>query len=96
MAWKGETMRNQVGSGEWPPDNGKEFIRDDEFGEIVLTWCEQLGQRYPQMDFSDAASQVFSWFDRKLSKNRRFINASRFRTRSAFVAYVRQCVWNAA
>jgi RNA polymerase sigma factor (sigma-70 family) len=80
----------------WPPDDPKEFIQSNDFGEIVLRWCAELSSRYPTLDFSDAASQVFAWFDAKISKNRRFINSRRFPTRQAFIAYVRTCVWNAA
>ena len=80
----------------WPPENGLSFIRSNEFGNIVLAWCNELTERYPKKDFTDAASHVFDWFDRKLKKNRRFINSRRFHTKHAFVAYIRQCVWNAA
>jgi DNA-directed RNA polymerase specialized sigma24 family protein len=48
------------------------------------------------MDFSDAVSHVFAWFDGKLAKNRRFINSRRYPTFGAFKAYLRQSLWNAA
>ena len=80
----------------WPPEEGKGFIQSEEFGRILVALTEQLSSRYPQMDFGDAVAQVFVWFDQKLSSNRRFINSRRFPTRSAFRAYLRQAVWNAA
>ena len=80
----------------WPPADGKKFIRSVEFGNIVLDWCEKMTLRFPAMDFTDAASHVFYWFDTKLKKNRRFINGRRFKSRRMFVSYVRQCVWNAS
>lgn len=83
-------------SDQWPPEDGKEFIRSDEFGNMVLKWCEELAVRYTKMEFTDAASHVYTWFDGKLKINRRFINSRRFRTKAAFVDYLRQCVWNAA
>ena len=81
---------------EWPPKDGKRFIRSLEFGNIVLEWCGKLTKRFPTMDFTDAASHVFYWFDNKLKKNRRFINGRRFKSRRMFISYVRQCVWNAS
>jgi hypothetical protein len=80
----------------WPPQDGKEFIRSNEFGKILISLVRQFTYRYPQMDFTDAVAHVFTWFDKKLSINRRFINSRRFPTVAAFRAYVRQSIWNAA
>lgn len=80
----------------WPPQDGKEFIRSNEFGKILISLVRQFTYRYPQMDFTDAVAHVFTWFDKKLSINRRFINSRRFPTVAAFKAYVRQSIWNAA
>src|SRR5262249_11024633 len=52
--------------------------------------------RYPELDFTDAVAQVYSWFDRTLRRNRRFINAQRFPTEAKFRAYLRQALLNAA
>jgi hypothetical protein len=80
---------------EWPPTGGKDFIRSDEFGRMLLKVVSDLSARYPQIDFTDAVAHVFAWFDRKLSKNRRYINSRRFANKSSFLAYLRQSVWNA-
>jgi len=80
----------------WPPQDGKKFIRSDEFGRILISLVRQFIYRYPQMDFTDAVAHVFTWFDKKLSLNRRFINARRFPTATAFTAYLKQSIWNAA
>jgi len=80
----------------WPPPKGKEFIRSDEFGALLVTLVCRLAANYPEMDFTDAAASVFAWFDKKLSRNRRFINRRRFPTFASFAAYLRQAVWNAA
>ncbi len=49
------------------------------------------------MDFTDAVALVFAWFDDKVrKKDVDFINAERFPSRSAFVAYIRHAIWNAA
>lgn len=66
------------------------------FGVMLVELTSHLAARYPDMDFTDAVAQVFVWFDRKVSENRRFINSRRFPTISAFLAYLRQAVWNAA
>jgi RNA polymerase sigma factor (sigma-70 family) len=79
----------------WPPIDGVKFIRSEAFGELLIELSKQFGRRYPGMDFSDAISHVFAWFDRKLSKNRRFINSRRFPTYNAFRAYLKQSLWNA-
>ena len=63
---------------------------------MLVDLVSKLAKRYPKMDFTDAVANVFTWFDRKLSNNRRFINSRRFPTYSAFKAYLRQAVWNAA
>lgn len=80
----------------WPPEKGGEFIRSDTFAQLLVELSYQYSDRYPSMDFSDAVSQVFAWFDGKLAKNRRFINSRRFPTFGAFKAYLRQSLWNAA
>lgn len=79
----------------WPPPNAKEFVRSEAFGQLVLEAVDGLARRYPQMDFTDAAAHLFSWFDAKTSKNRRFINSRRFPTISSFKAYLRQSAFNA-
>ncbi len=81
---------------KWPPKDGKKFIRSEGFGLMLVELTTDLASRYPRLDFSDAVAHVFAWFDRKLSKNRRFINTRRFPTVAAFKAYLRQAVWNAA
>jgi len=80
----------------WPPPNGARFIRGEGFGRLLLQVVEELARKYPTRDFTDGAAQVFAWFDGKLKQNRRFINGRRFPTESAFRAYLRQSVWNAA
>lgn len=80
----------------WPPDKGGEFIRSETFAQLLVELSYQYTDRYPSMDFSDAVSQVFAWFDGKLAKNRRFINSRRFPTFGAFKSYLRQSLWNAA
>lgn len=80
----------------WPPSDGKKFIRSDAFGELLILLVNQLTKRYPKMDFTDAVAQVFAWFDRKLSRNRRFINRRRFPSVNGFMAYLKQSLWNAA
>jgi cell division protein FtsB len=79
----------------WPPSNAKLFVRSDAFGRLVLEVVDGLARRYPHMDFTDAAAQLFAWFDAKVSKNRRFINSRRFPTLSSFKAYLRQSAFNA-
>src|SRR5437867_3454888 len=81
---------------DWPPQDGKEYIRSEVFGTILIDLVKRFGARYPEVDFSDALAEVFVWFDTKLSENRRFINSRRFPTASAFHAYLRQAIWNAA
>src|SRR6266550_412818 len=80
---------------EWPPENGKDFVRSEPFGFMLVELTSHLASRYPEMDFTDAVAQVFVWFDYKLSENRRFINSRRFPSIEAFQAYLRQAVWNA-
>ena len=87
----------QRGNGrEWPPSEGKTFIRGAEFGAELINLTREYERRYPGMDFTDAVARVFAWFDGKLGKNRRFINRVRFPTRSAFRSYLRSAIWNAA
>jgi hypothetical protein len=95
---EGNPMHEHSGAaeGSWPPENGQEYIRSEEFGTLLLDIVAQLAQRYPERDFTDGAAHVFAWFDSKLKQNRRFINPRRFPTESAFRAYVRQSLWNAA
>ena len=80
----------------WPPENGRDFVRSDDFGRMIVALTRDLAARYPTMDFTDAVAHVFMWFDGKLSMNRRFINPRRFPTQQSFQAYLRQAVWNAA
>ena len=79
----------------WPPKDGKRFIREEHFGQLLLDIVDRLSHQYPLMDFTDAVAHVFSWFDRKLVAEPTFINVGRFPSLSAFKAYLRQAVWNA-
>ncbi len=89
-------MSPEKDQSNWPPDSGKQFIRSDTFAQMLLFLVKGLASKYPKMDFSDAVAQVFTWFDKKLSHNSRFINRRRFPSVNAFEAYLRQCVWNSA
>lgn len=89
-------MTPRIPEPSWPPSNGANFIRSESFGQLLVELSCQYADRYPTMDFTDAVSHVFAWFDGKLAKNRRFINSRRFPTFSAFKSYVRQSLWNAA
>lgn len=80
----------------WPPHNGREFIRSEAFAQTLLSLVKELAAHYPRMDFTDAVALLFEWFDHKLSKNRSFINSTRFRTENAFRAYVKQALWRYA
>lgn len=80
----------------WPPENGKEYIKSDAFGCLLVSLVSELAQRYSHMDFTDAVAMVFAWFDQKLTKNRRFINKRRYPSEKAFIAYLKQAIWNAA
>ena len=80
----------------WPPQKGKDFIRSDAFGKMLVELVNYLSHYYPRKDFTDAIALVYVWFDNKLSKNRRFINKRRFPTINMFKAYLRQAVWNAS
>jgi hypothetical protein len=79
----------------WPPD-GPSYIRTEEFGQLLISIALDLQSRYSTMDFADAVALVFTWFDQKLENNRDFISRTRFPTPSAFRAYLRQAMWNAA
>jgi hypothetical protein len=79
----------------WPPEDGREFIRSNAFGEMLLELASTLAAREKSLDFSDAVAQVFVWFDRTLSRNRRFINERRFPSRDSFKAYLKQALYNA-
>lgn len=81
---------------DWPPMDGRKFICSDAFGAMLISLVRQLALRYPRMDFTDAVAQVFAWFDKKVSCNRRFINKRRFPSVNAFKAYLKQSLWNAA
>jgi DNA-directed RNA polymerase specialized sigma24 family protein len=72
------------------------YARSPEFGEALLDLANQLAARYPYMDFSDAVAHVFTWLDGRLEREPGFVSAKRFPTLSAFRAYLRQAVWNAA
>lgn len=89
-------MTSSIPEPSWPPNNGAKFIRSESFGQLLVELSCQYADRYPSMDFSDAVSHVFAWFDGKLAKNRRFINSRRFPTLSAFKSYLRQSLWTAA
>jgi hypothetical protein len=80
----------------WPPIDGQRFIRSDDFGGRLLALAQRLARHFPDGDFAYGAAQVFAWFDRTLKRNRRFINARRFRTRARFDAYVHAMLKNAA
>src|SRR5262245_37604613 len=79
---------------EWPPADGRAYIRGDLFGSLLVGIAEHYATRHQAMDFTDAVASVFAWLDAKLSINRRFINARRFPTRDKFVAYLKVAVWN--
>jgi len=81
---------------DWPPEDGKDFIRSDLFGRMLVGLTQRLAASHSNLDFSDAVAQVFVWFDRKLSKNRRFINQRRFPSLESFRAYLGQSIVNAA
>jgi hypothetical protein len=91
----GIEMVSDRSSEEWPPSDGGDFIRSDEFARTLVDLAVYLGRRYPHMDFTDAVAHVFAWFDGKLAKDSDFISRERFRTRNAFLAYLRQALWNA-
>jgi len=80
----------------WPPPDALAFIRSPEFGELLIDLVDLLAERYRHMDFSDAVAHVFAWFDGRLAREPGFLNGSRFPSPSAFRAYLRQAVWNAA
>jgi hypothetical protein len=80
----------------WPPVNGKEYIKSEAFGRLLVRLTTELAQHYSYMDFTDAVAMVFAWFDQKLKTNRRFINKRRFSSEKAFIAYLKQAIWNAA
>ncbi len=80
----------------WPPQNGRDYVRSDAFGRLLLDVIEPLAREYSSHDFVDAAAEIFTWLDTKLRTNRRFINARRFPTEADFRAYLRQAAWNAA
>jgi hypothetical protein len=48
------------------------------------------------MDFTDAVATAFVWFERRGEADNAFLRSGRFPTISAFRAYVRQALWNAA
>src|SRR5580704_6506989 len=81
---------------DWPPADGREFVKSDDFGAIVVHEAVKYAERYPKLDFTDGAAQVFTWFSHKLAKNRRFINKRRFPTADSFIAYIRHAIWNAS
>jgi DNA-directed RNA polymerase specialized sigma24 family protein len=81
---------------KWPPKNGRDFIRSELFGDILISLVSRMQQRYPKKDFSDAVAVVYEWFDKKLSSNYRFINKTRFPTQKTFQLYVQQAILNAA
>lgn len=80
----------------WPPVDGREYIRSEDFARLLVSLARRLATRYPGMDFTDAVAQVFTWFDGKVAANPSFINRRRFRTERALLAYLRQSLWNAA
>lgn len=80
----------------WPPANGKKYIQSDEFGALLVELTKYFMECYPDRDFTDGVAHVFAWLDKKLTKNRRFINKRRFPTHSSFRAYMRQAIWNAS
>jgi hypothetical protein len=83
-------------SPEWPPRDGREFIRSEAFGYILIAVVTYLARKYRNMDFTDAVANVFAWFDHKLSEDPAFISAVKFPTQGSFLAYLRQATWNAA
>lgn len=79
---------------DWPPDDGRQFIKGDAFALMLLDLAQQYSRRIPHMDFSDAVAHAFLWFDQRLDKEPDFISAQRFATRGAFRRYVGQIILN--
>jgi hypothetical protein len=89
-------MENADWKDAWPPPNGKKFIESEDFGALVVDEAKRLIKKFPRYDFTDAVAHVYTWFSKKVSRNRRFINSKRFPTAEAFVAYIRAALWNAS
>lgn len=79
----------------WPPPDGREYVQSEEFGSSLLNIAERLTESYRHMDFTDAVSQLFTWFEARLNQEPDFINERRFPTVGSFTAYLRQAMWNA-
>lgn len=80
----------------WPPGNGRDFIRGEAFGRMLLDEVEALIRRDPRQDYTDAGAHIFTWFDAKLRQNKSFINGKRFPTEASFRAYLRRAAVNAS
>lgn len=89
-------MRDSPSPTDWPPLDGRSFVLSEEFGLTLVDLVGRLASNYPHMDFSDAVANVFEWFDGRLRDDPMFLGPPRFPTREAFLAYLRQAVWNAA
>jgi len=81
---------------DWPPSDGRQYVKSDQFGSILVEEAISLIQLYPELEFTDSVATVFVWFSRRLNRNASFINKRRFPTSSFFRAYLRQSLFNAA
>ncbi len=81
---------------DWPPKNGRAFVRSDEFGRMLISEVERLAHLRRDLDFVDAVATAYEWFTRRLNRNGHFINKRRFPTEARFRAYLRQALFNAA
>jgi hypothetical protein len=82
--------------GPWPPSDARAFVQSETFGKLLLELVDLVGSRYTKMNFADAVAHVFVWIDGKLDRDPKFLSSERFRSATAFLAYLRQAVWNAA
>lgn len=80
----------------WPPADSAAFIRTDVFANLMISIITDLAEKYPHMDFADAAASLFTWLDRKVATEPGFISIERFPRPSAFRAYLRAGAWNVA
>jgi hypothetical protein len=80
---------------KWPPTDSSEYIHGESFGRLMLDVAKQLMGRYRSMDFTDAVAQVYAWLDGRVEREPDFVSGGRFKSQAAFVAYVKQAMWNA-
>ena len=60
----------------WPPADSAAFIRTDVFANLMISIITDLAEKYPHMDFADAAASLFTWLDRKVATEPGFISGS--------------------